>query len=247
MSSKTKGASLKSEGSLERVAEYFAVVGTQPSTESSISVPVPSGCLRCPPQLLDIDEPDLPNSTPPPDISVEFSDNESDLQSLASDLDEYVSPVSDEGKDVPQYCAVSLRNMWRMAIVEIGIVFHDKGEKVPDGYEVLTRTISGEHEADLNAGLSSYKTSIVFKRRGSGGRPDHITDIQLVTWSSSKAPPGYTVLKNTVSLSYDASLSRGTYGNNMYLCYKRNSRWDEEEVRRADPITRRLAISPLSS
>lgn len=63
----------------------------------------------------------------------------------------------------------------KQAIVEIGIVFTDKGEKVPEGYEVLSKTVSGDFDADLNAGLSSYETLIVFKRRGSTGRPDHIT------------------------------------------------------------------------
>jgi hypothetical protein len=53
----------------------------------------------------------LPNATPPPDASVDFSDTESDLQSLASDLDgeEEAGPREDYGKEIPQHCAVSLR------------------------------------------------------------------------------------------------------------------------------------------
>ena len=86
--------------------------------------------------------------------------------------------------------------------------------------------MSGVHDANLNSGLYTYNTSIVFKRRGSTGRPDHITDIILVSKSFGRIPEGYHVLSKTVSFKHEASLSRGTYGRTLYLCFKRNSNWD---------------------
>ncbi|GMI34063.1 hypothetical protein TeGR_g9276, partial [Tetraparma gracilis] len=144
--------------------------------------------------------------------------------SLAED-EASTRPVDDDVR-LPTYCAVNLRNIWRMAIVEIGVCYHDKGEEVPDGWETLATSVSGEFSGNVNAGLS-YNTSIVFKRRGSTGRPDHITDIMLIYKSMSKIPAGYELVTKTVSQrrdgrGFDANLNRGTYSS-LYICYSRNS------------------------
>ena len=185
---------------------------------------MPKGCSQADPSLLDIPEPPSLTSSPPPSPHDDFSDSESNFSNFDYESDD--SAETGQRPALPTYCAVNLRNIWRSAIVELGVLYHDKGESLPDGWEQLP--------GDVSAGHGTYNTSIIFKRRGSTGRPDHITDLQLVYKGMSKVPPGYTTITKTISYthpssvnpcSYDANLNRGTYSS-LYLCYKRNSEWD---------------------
>ena len=95
-------------------------------------------------------------------------------------------------QNLPPYCSVSLRNTWRSAIVDIGILFPEKNEPLPPGFVVLSP------QTPLNSGLSSSLQSLLcVKRRGGDNRPDHIIDIKLVT-SRSAVPPGFECVRKTV-------------------------------------------------
>jgi len=237
----------------ERVAEYFAVVGPVPSDDP----PVPRGCCGFPHRILEIDTEVAGNANTSTVVNKDtFSDTESDLsrslsiddddddfitdgnfdshdddddddnndfdddESLASSHSSSNSSISSESP-LPIYSALNLRSIWNMAIVDIIVIYYDKEETCPADYEVVID--------DVNRGINSHiHTAIAVKRRRRDGRPDHITDIRLVT-SRSSVPEGFDPISKTVSNKFDANLSRG--GNlysHTYLAVRRNSEWSEE-------------------
>jgi hypothetical protein len=120
----------------------------------------------------------------------------------------------------------------------VAVCYNDKSETPPDGWEVVPGNVSSN---------LAYNTSLLVKRRGSSGRPDHITDLVLVYKSVSKIPEGYTAITKTVTGKHDASLNRGTYSS-LVLCYTRASNWDAEQaVYNAEPTIAELLVINRSS
>jgi hypothetical protein len=91
------------------------------------------------------------------------------LAVLAPPLNSLDNGDDDEESSHPQYANISLRNIWRNAIVDIKVVYGDKNEiaKLPPGWELIRQSVSGEHDADVNSGHSDkYQTYLAVLRRG---------------------------------------------------------------------------------
>jgi hypothetical protein len=127
-------------------------------------------------------------------------------------------------------------------LTDLRMISSDRNESVPDGYECCYVTPS-RVEADLNKGSGGHFMYVVFKR---GGDDPPISNVTFLREDLSKgkpsvaAPPGYQVIKKTISGRHWADCNSGSGGQHLYLAVRRLTVADSELLaanmaRRADP------------
>jgi hypothetical protein len=101
-------------------------------------------------------------------------------------------------------------------IVEVGVILSN--ETLPQGWEVIRRTISGT-SANINRGAKSSKdVFICFRRQLEGDIAVPITGICVIFPDRSEFPPdSFMVISRTIR-GRDANLTQGD-GTRVYLCY----------------------------
>ena len=110
-------------------------------------------------------------------------------------------------------------DLWVSAIVDISVVFVDKGEVLPDeSWEIVQDTIDG-NPANLNSGdLARGLAHIAIKRRANSKRTDHIVEVSLVK-RGEEIPEGFEIVQTSVSGNFPGDINTAT--SSSFLAYKR--------------------------
>mmetsp|Transcript_1594 Transcript_1594/g.5626 ORF Transcript_1594/g.5626 Transcript_1594/m.5626 type:complete len:852 (+) Transcript_1594:33-2588(+) len=114
-----------------------------------------------------------------------------------------------------------------LPIAEVGVVTANE-ETLPEGWEVLGRTVSGFFPADLNHGSADRELYICYRRVAPGEERPPINGICLIFPDLGEAPPpDFTVVQLTVG-GADADLNTG--GDAAYLAFSRGAEKPLTEV-----------------
>lgn len=102
-------------------------------------------------------------------------------------------------------------------ITSLSVVFADTHEEPPYGFELITKSVSGQFDADLNSGSGSGRKIFLGIHRGEG---PYISDIGVIlTEKKEVCPSGYHEVKHT-PFGNKADVNSGTDGAAIYLCYR---------------------------
>jgi len=112
-------------------------------------------------------------------------------------------------------------------IVDVGVVCADE-LRVPSGWVVVARASCGSVPANLNRGSEGREMFLCYRRQpkhwAEGETPlAPVTGLAVVCTSDlEEAPPGFTLITNTVNNMNDANLNLGNEkGSSIYLAYTR--------------------------
>lgn len=130
-------------------------------------------------------------------------------------------------------------------ITKLGILFVDRDEEAPPGFETVTHTFSGQWKANLNAGdKSARRVYLCYKGgnaslRNAENTNEPITDLALLNVDlDEKIPDFFSCLETSISGAYAANLnSKHTLTKfnplnlykqraETYLCYRRGGKMD---------------------
>ena len=110
-------------------------------------------------------------------------------------------------------------------IADVSVVLRDQDEAVPNGWDVLECTVSGENSGNCNQGSKGRKMFLAYRRCESADDVP-ITDLGVHYASTPEAvPPRYTVVRKSVTGQYSADLNLGTGAGQIYLV-TRKSRYE---------------------
>lgn len=144
--------------------------------------------------------------------SKDFADMDQDASALSSEpiaLEESNDKDSEDGEQL---------------LVDITFIFDE--EAAPDDYDVITRTVTGSFEADLNSGsggktvLMCVKKESRKKLRAQHAKP--ITNLTLIQVTRNESKPlGYDCIDRSATGRNEADLNAGSGGQKIYLCVER--------------------------
>uniref|UniRef100_A0A7S2RE64 Ubiquitinyl hydrolase 1 n=1 Tax=Mucochytrium quahogii TaxID=96639 RepID=A0A7S2RE64_9STRA len=104
-----------------------------------------------------------------------------------------------------------------MPIVQVGVVMSEL-EELPDGYETIVSTPSGE-SADLNLGAEGLPMYLCFRRQDPKGKREEILFNLALHWQDlgDTVPAGYDLIKWTIKRLTEANLCL-TGKHKLFLC-----------------------------
>lgn len=112
-------------------------------------------------------------------------------------------------------------------IYNIGITFSKRPDKLPPGWEILTKTVTGKYTADVGSGGKSAYICVsreVPKKKIDGQVPLPLTSTSVILRDvGEEAPFGFTIVQNSMQgSSFPANLNASTQqGHRIYLCHCR--------------------------
>ena len=99
-------------------------------------------------------------------------------------------------------------------ICNLLVIFPDRGEYLPPGYNLVRR---GMRACNFNSGTNGEAIYVAMKREKAG---NFLTDIQCILPGSLEVtPPGFMLIDCSPT-GLPANLNSGTGGSRVYLCYK---------------------------